>query len=323
MANINTPNNWVDNKKPVSKESIQVVKDPLLWVLDDWDKSDIDGRKINLDNETLNNFKIAVADVLTEPWNFIFWHWYSCNNYSWNNEDTVKSILENWLRMKGGTLYYTTIWLENEFSSLNLQDQNNIINMLLEWPYNKLYSVDHTSTVDYIPIISYPKKFYGQGLDKSCSENSISYINTENNNKYTRPEFVKWYFDVRNWKFVKNDKYYKNLSHDKQEHLFLECKYNFIKGVIDNWVDLETYIQLKDDCPYTMEDVQKYKEIYWEPQKTSDHLEESIQKYKEVYWSEDQQETSGLRCGSNNQNNGNIQTNNESNEEEGNRDRDR
>ena len=291
MSDINIPNDWVDNHELVSKESIQFVKDPLLWVLDDWDKSDIDGRKINLDDETLNNFKIAIANVLTEPWNYIFWHW------SWNNEDTAKSISENWLRMKDGTLFYTTIWLENEFSSLNSQEQNNIINMLLEWPYNK----DYTSTVDYIPIISYPKKFYGQGLEKSCSENSISYINTENNNKYTRPEFVKWYFDVRNWKFVKNDKYYKNLSQDEQEKLFLECKYNFIRGVIDNWIDLETYIQLKDDCPYTMEDVQKYKEIYWY---------------------EGPQETSGLRWGNNNQND-NIQTNNEGNEEEGNRDRDR
>lgn len=65
MSDINIPNDWVDNHEPVSKESIQFVKDPLLWVLDDWDKSDIGGRKINLDNETLNNFKIAVADVLT------------------------------------------------------------------------------------------------------------------------------------------------------------------------------------------------------------------------------------------------------------------
>lgn len=75
-----------------------------------------------------------------------------------------------------------------------------------------------------------------------------------------------------------------------------------MNSIVDSNLSLETYLKNNNDCPYTIED---------------------IQRYKEIYWYEDPQETSDIRWINNNQNEVKTETINESNIEEGKWDRDR
>lgn len=192
MSGINTPNGWVDNQEPVSKESIQVVKDPLLWVLDDW-KYREDDTKIDIHDKKLNEFKNIISDILTEPWNRLLLHWTA-------NKSIAELILKTWLRFSHGELDGSTaVWYNNDFKHIDTKSQNKILNDILNRPH---------FNCKFLSVISYPE-IYRAKISNTYKEYSIWY--KTDNWVYTRPEFVKWYFDVEKLKFINNKNYYKNL----------------------------------------------------------------------------------------------------------------
>lgn len=198
---------------------------------------------------------MEINNILNNQENLYFGH-----GTGTENEKVISSILENGLRCSHGSLYYTSVIL-GMGTNIGFNEEQ----LLKKWPHKG-------SSI--IVIVSLPIKYriidnpglgtYNQGDSAYYYIPSEKQIEKYNLTKsaYVRPEFILGYYDGIENTFVKNPKYYENLSLEKQNELFSQVKENYF-NIIDDGCGVEEYQTIADELGWqfglTEEEVFEYK----------------------------------------------------------------
>lgn len=196
-----------------------------------------------------------INDYLNNPENCYYGH-----GTGTENQKIINSIIKNGLRCSHGSLYFTSVSFgfgkeitdetKKKMKNWPHKESKIIIVVSLPYKYNIIESAD---------IGTYHKEnaaFYYIPDEETRQSEKLT------NSFYIMPEFIVGYYDARTDSFIKNDNYYEQLSHDKQEELFKKVKQNYF-DIIDEGCGIDYYQEclksINRDIPLTEDEVKYFK----------------------------------------------------------------
>ena len=149
-----------------------------------------------------------------------------------NNNQILPSILKDGIRCSHGDLYYTTVIL-----GIGGEIETSTVKKLKNWEHKESnYIVIASLPLDYLIIdgeVAYQKRF-SAFYHKPNESDSAPYL---------IPEFIAGYYNANEDTFIKNPRYYENLSKEEQEKIFNQVKVNYYDTIKETY-GIEEYKQI-------------------------------------------------------------------------------
>lgn len=200
-------------------------------------------------------------------------------------QDVINSIFKNGLRCSHERLYFTTVTFGEGSNSLFEEQKENMHN----WQHKGSKQIIIASLPKKYNIINVPSgPLYGK-------ENSAfyNYFSQEEADKlgiaqgyYLKPEFVSGVYDANTQTFIKNEKYYENLSAEEQNKLFDEVKKQYIGLLKGSQWTLREYSNILSklgwENPLTEEEIMQDDRMTFENNELESQTADSVQNDKEV-----------------------------------------